>query len=96
MITNWIFYILIFFLGLIRLLFSLLNFVIPDQITEGLTWLFSLFKYGAGIINMPEILLASVVLLNFFALFYTVKFIQWIYYHLPWVGKHKPLPTLKK
>lgn len=76
-----------FFLGL--------DFVMPEQFTTAIEWLFQSVHTVDGIFPVSTLLSATIVLLIFFSLFYTLKIILWLISFIPGVG-HKDLPKISE
>lgn len=82
------------FLWAILQVFLLITFAIPTQINTSIEYILSLFGHLKGVFPVDVAFQAFVVYLNFILLLYSWKIVKWVYAHLPWFGKHQPLPKL--
>lgn len=68
-----------------------INFVIPNQISDGLTYMLSNLNYLSGILPIANIMEAVGFLALFEAVWFTGKWALKIYGMIPWIGKKTTL-----
>lgn len=75
-------------------IFSLVSFVIPDNVQNAITYFLGHFAYLKGVFPIDTLFTALGVYATFTTLMYIFKVVHWAYGHIPWVGKHKKLPEI--
>lgn len=81
-------------LNIIVGLFSAINYVMPQQILDALTYFAAYLNYAQGIWPIQTLLLQISALCTFFAFFYGIKLILWAISMLPIIGKQSKLPNV--
>lgn len=92
MITNGLILIISLFIQLFALIFSVFNFLIPDEIIAAIHWFLYPINYLRGWVDINTALQVTLLLSVLAGYMYALKIARWVYAHLPWVGKHKKLP----
>ena len=92
MIVDILLFIIGSFVSLVASAFGLVSFVIPDQVEEAVAYFIGFLDYASGIANIPVLLEAIGTLFGFFAFWYGIKLVLFIFALIPWFGKQVDLP----
>lgn len=87
MITDVLLYLASGFLSGLHLLFSVLNFVVPVQVTSAIQYFFSYFGYLSGVIPIDTLFSVVSVYVAFMGFYYTYKLALFLYALTPFFGK---------
>lgn len=96
MIISAFFYLIAFFITLLSSVFSFISFAIPDEFIQSISYFLGHFNYLRGFLDVDTFFSALGTVLTFLALLQIVKLGLWVWGHMPWVGKHAPLPSISR
>jgi len=92
MITDLLYLIAIIFLNAILAVFSLINFILPHQISDALTYFLGLLNYFGGVFPVQDLYLSLFTLASAYILIYKIHIFFWIFSTLPIIGRYIKLP----
>jgi len=81
-------------LNLFGLLFQALSLAIPQNIEDSIAYFAGYINYFRGFFPIDQLINVIIFYILFLTYFYTVKIILWGVGHIPWLGKHEPLPKV--
>jgi len=82
-------------LNIISILLGAFSYIIPSQITDAITYLFSTIHILDGVFPVDTLLLASTTILTVWGFIYLARIFLWFIAFIPGVGHHE-LPGIHK
>lgn len=77
-------------------LFSLINFALPDEIIDSISYFLSYLKYMGFVFPINTLMAAFGTVLSFGCMYFTIKIMLWFWQFVPYLGRKVHLPSENK
>lgn len=81
---------------LVSAVLSAVDFVIPNAISDSVTFFLAHLNYVRGFVDVETLFLAIGTYIIFLGYYQIVKVGLWVYSMLPWIGKKAAMPNTAK
>jgi len=93
MITDIIIGIFIAILALVNTILSAINYILPTQITDAITYFFGYFGYLRGVLPIADLLLALISVMTVWGFVYFVKILFMVLNSIPFLHLNLHMPN---